>query len=167
MPRAVTHLDSQSEILDFYCNQGLMTFDENNESVQWFGKYRPVEDAPSSMARIRFMPVQNLLENPGLMTNMIKGSALFIKKLVDQGYPMHTYPTDKIQGLPKIVMSYTVLEEPLRESYQSAGFTLHTNDIFREFWPPEMHINLPGTMVVATQDLVSISSDSMNLNTIQ
>jgi hypothetical protein len=161
MPRAVAFPETQEEILNYYRGKGLMTYDPENPEEKLIGKYRPVNDGKSSMARMRFMPTTELLDQPKRMVDMIKGTSAFIKKLSEASYPMHTYPTDPTQGIPSVLMSYTALEEPVRAAYEAAGFSLEENAAFKEFWAPEHHDELPSKMVIAAQFIHTIDSELM------
>ncbi len=161
MPRAVSYPVEQDEILKYYQAKGLMTYDADNSEEPYFGKYRPVNDGKSSMVRMRFMPTEKLLNDQEMMTDMIKGTSAFIRKLFDQNYPMHTYPTDKEQGIPCLLMSYTALENSVRGAYKAAGFSLEENSVFKEFWPEEDRGKLPNEMIVATKFIHTIDTDLM------
>jgi hypothetical protein len=163
MPRAVTDTVSQEEILKYYQEKGLMTHDANNAEEKWTGKYRPLNNGRSSMARMRFMPSTQLLDQPELMADMIAGTSAFISTLSDNNFPMHSYPTDKVQDLPKILMSYTALEEQVRTAYGAAGFTIEENAGFKEFWAEEHHSQLPKPMVVVSKSIETIDPNLINL----
>lgn len=156
MPRAVMFPAQQGEILDFYLGKGLMTYDPTHQEKELLGKYRVVREGPAGMARMRFMPSESLLTRPELLQDMIKGTSAFIKKLSDLGFPLHSYWSDPLPGLPRMLMSYTALEEPLRAAYKNAGFSVEAKDIFKEYWPNEMRERLPERMVIASQFMSNI-----------
>lgn len=162
MSRAVADTVLQEDILKYYQEKGLMTYDANNAEEKWTGKYRPLNDGRSSMARMRFMPSTELLNQPELMADMIEGTSAFIRTLSDANLSMHSYPTDKVQDLPKILMSYTALEEQVETAYSAAGFTVDEREVFKEFWGPEHHSQLPKRMVVVSKYIEAIDPSLMN-----
>lgn len=170
MPRAVSQPDPdkenpQDKILNFYQGKGLMTYDPSHNMEKYYGKYRPFNDGKSSMARMRFMPTESLSDDMDRMTDMVKGTAVFIRKLFDLGYPMHPYhSTDPIQGLPKIVMSYTALEDAVRMAYKNASFSVEESEIFKEYWAPEFFDQLPSPKVVTSIFINTIDSQLMDFN---
>ncbi len=167
MPRAVRFPKEQQKILNYYYEKGLMTYDPNNEEENYTGKYRPVNDGSSSMARLRILPVSTILHDIELISDIIKGTSALIRTFADLRYPMHPYSFDNNQGIPKLLMSYTALEEPIREAYQRADFILEENPCFKEFWPSIYRKKLPEKMVIASQFVSTVPSSLMNLSIAQ
>jgi len=152
MPRAVSFPNEQEEILNYYQSKGLMSYSPDNYFEPLYGKHRPINDGHSSMVRLRVMPVTTVAHNVAFLTDVIKGVSSLIRVFSKElSYPLHTYPTDKEQGTPRVIMSYTALEDDLRLAFRGAGFSLDENPIFGEFWPPECRDRLPQKKIVAMQ----------------
>jgi hypothetical protein len=164
MPRAVSFPKEKDQevLLNYYQGEGLLTYNPENPDIDYFGKYRPVDDGKSSMLRMRLLPDKTIRENTELMSDIIKGTSAFSRALYDLNRSLPSYPTDKSQGLPKVIMSYTALEEPLKLAYKNAGFALNPLQEVAQYWPPEHRNQLPINLVNTELFVNTIDSHLMD-----
>lgn len=164
MSRAVSDLSKQEDILRYYYDKGLISYEPSNPVQELktetgfpytYGKYRPINNG--GMVRLRVMPVATVAHNVAFLADVIKGVSSLVRMFSEElSYPLHTYPTDKDPGKPKVIMSYTALEHDLRQAFERAGFSLDENPVFGEFWPPTSQSRLPLKKVVAMQSISEI-----------
>lgn len=159
MPRAA--YPHQEPLLNYYQGQGLMTYDPKNPEIEYLGKYRPVDDGKSSMLRMRLLPDQSIKEDDALMSDIIKGTSAFARALYAHQRPVAPYWSDLGQGIPKVIMSYTALEEPVRKAYKNAGFAVNPLPQAAQYWPEEQRKNLPEALVNTVVFINTINSQLM------
>ena len=132
MPRGAWKLPQQKRILDLYKKLNALSYNEQNEYMEYLGHYRRMKD--QAILEIRILPLKLKTLKKEFLTDLLKTVASYIRHMSTSYIAPVGFFTEKEEDRPASIFSFTTPSDQ-KDAYLSAKYSEEKDPIFEEYFP--------------------------------